>query len=75
MIHQGGLSIHNINDYNCGLCYIYSNGSWLPVNPYVYVNNEWKSSEPTETEMVEFITSDGKQFITSDGKILLVRKR
>ena len=75
MIHQGGLSIYNTSSYNCGLCYVYSNGAWVPAKPHIYTNNQWKASESTETEMVVFITSDGKQFITSDGKILLVRKR
>lgn len=74
MVHQGGLSIYNSNDYYWSNCYIYSNGSWEKVSPYIYTNNQWKMAGAAGTQMIQFYTSDNKEFMTSDGKNFLVRE-
>lgn len=68
-----GISLYNSNNWEWSLPKIYTNSGWKEVKPFIYTNGQWKMVGNAGTNMIKFITSDGKEFMTSDGKYFLVR--
>ena len=61
-------------DWKLGFPHIYSSGHWNKVRPYVYTGGSWQPVGGAGTNMVYFITSDGKYLCDSSGGFFLVRE-
>lgn len=72
---QGGVAVYTGNDWHFCHCRVYNNNQWKMAYPYVYTNSAWNKSGGAGVNMIQFVTSDGKDLLTSDGKNFLVREQ